>query len=880
MLTKQHILSQVNETDIYEKYVQGFTPEIIGKRNIKSIFNEEDKTPSLSFYKPADKVLFKCFSTGLQGDCFNLIGHLYNFDCKSEFNEILKKICFDFNIQINEGNKISKIWNAEYYSEFTKAAIQYWNQYKITIEILKRYNVRQLKRLKYKTHNNEFESKNIIAFEFDISGRRKIYCPKQENLTKKVFYKTQTKNDVFGLKQVIKSNPNIILICEGEKDSLVANSLGIPSISFQSCNTIPTKDIIRKLTNTGADIVVCYDNDSPGQNAMQNLCEKYNFAEHRIPVNYNDIADYLPSVDIEKAKSDIKESLAKWRKGNNFLISVKNKSYYRTKGATVTKISNFILQVDCMITGLEKPLRQVKLIGSKHQTITLRIPNSIFSSDIRFTEFARDQKGHFSFTGTYRDLQEITNRAFMNCDYYEQAKGVGWINERKLFILSNGIIKDNQFLKADTNGLVDNDLIIPAACNDYINSEDDNNHIKYTTPLCNSKLSMSEFYKLIELSFGKTNSICCLSYLISSINFDWLSKKFTYFPMLNIAGQRGTGKGSLIKMMLSPFTINPKEVGLSNTTSTFLTRKLEQSPCIPVWFDEFLNQLPSKTIQVLKGFYDLIGKSQALKTNDNKTKRTKILSPVIITGEESPSSNEALYSRLICLNLQSLKDTQDSMIDHQNRMRAIGKGVSHLLIDLIELRTEIKNKFDETYDNLISYLNESLIAFDLKPDTRVVKNYALIFSPILIGYKNLKLPIDDSQIRHAVFNIIKQHIKNQESIDEVTVFLNHLIQMASLNMPNKNRLTKNQDYAYDESKDEFYILSSVFSRWGQYARELTGRHSKDPRAIEKYLKSKAYYKKSDRYNFETSNGESKKQQRCKVLVASKLPDFFRNYFIV
>ena len=150
--------------------------------------------------------------------------------------------------------------------------------------------------------------------------------------------------------------------------------------------------------------------------------------------------------------------------------------------------------------------------------------------------------------------------------------------------------------------------------------------------------------------------------MFASLFFDHISRELNFFPLLNIWGKKGTGKSSYAMSLLAPFATDPETTSLQNASPVGFIRKLAQTANVPQWFDEYNNRLKDYKIEALKNIYDLVGKTIGAKTQDSKTRQSKILSPAILTGQEAPTINEAFLSRLIIVSLSKTKHS-----DHQKR---------------------------------------------------------------------------------------------------------------------------------------------------------------------------------------------------------------------
>ena len=888
-ITKNTILASVSDFDIFNHYIPNFDESILNsKKLLTSIFNPNEKNPSLSVYNSKNGIKFKCHSSGHQGDCFQLVADLYNLDNKSQFKQVLETIAADLRLQVQENSFSSDNWIGSYYASFTSKALAYWSAFNVDQKTLNNYYVKQLKSLKYKNKSGvykkfDYESKNLIAFEFSVNGRKKLYVPGQPGLEKKYIIKTQIASDIFGLRQLPKSKLTYILLCEGEKDCLVAAAHNIAAVSFQSAAIYPSNLMVRQLLKHAHYIISCYDNDKAGQSNSFLLEKDFSIIKYTLPAKYNDLADYLPNANSEDFKNLLYSKIKEYRREKNLKISVENNCYIKyekQKNGDTKKIeiSNFIIEVDALVTTEAQPERLIRLISNNITSRTMSVNYEIFNSEIKFHSFV-SSLGNFYFHGSKSDLQEITKLIFRFSDTLDRAHYFGWDSSRKLMILSNGIINENgSFLKPNKLGIF-KDLLIPQSVENYIPSDNDNSHFRF---ISNSHYNLQQFVNSISEVFSPKIALTVFAYILASINFDWLSNSNgRNFPILAIDGQARTGKGTLLKLFLSIFSPEFKEVSLHNMSAKFMPRKLSQTPSIPVWFDEYLNSLSETKIQTLKNFFDLIGRSTAAYTGGNQTKSSRVLSPVIISGEEPPTKNEALYSRTISLSLPTISKDFTAIKKVNDLELEFSQGISHLLATLISYRSSLYQNFENDYNELIKLLQDGILNMNLLLDTRLLKNYAKIFTPLYTLCKSNKsvLNISHQKISVIACDCLVDHISNQILVDDVNVFLQNFIAMNSLPESNINCAREGYDFIYDESSNSLFLRTSVFAKASNFHYQMYHVPGKDPRALEKYIVSKKFYIGRRKKYFRCVGLSKSVQYRCVELDISKCPEFLQDFFI-
>jgi DNA primase len=329
-LNKDKILSHTNCNDIYITFL-GIAE--FPTKNISSPFST-DKKPSFKVYPNGT---FKCYCTGKQGDVWQFVAYLLNLDNKKDFKEVLKTIAIVMNIQLQDDyNSIShiqpsmkatsslpldpNIWNCKTTNcntsheqirkktppkklnvekrGFTLLDLQYWQNFGVEESLLKKYNCNSISSYYWTGTNPIFTKKEALAFVWELEDNHKLYIPNQPNMKIEKKILPPFSKGIFGLEQLGIQKKENIIICEGEKDVLVASSRGFDAVTFGSSSINVKKEQIELLQNNCNNIFVCFDSDIAGINGMNNFLK---FHQHiiaiNLPVNNNikgyDITDYF-----------------------------------------------------------------------------------------------------------------------------------------------------------------------------------------------------------------------------------------------------------------------------------------------------------------------------------------------------------------------------------------------------------------------------------------------------------------------------------------------------------------------------------------------------------------------------------------------------------
>ena len=327
-ISKKLILSRLTEEQIFAFYLG---PEIRSKKLFRSRLRN-DHNPTCSMYRnKSGTLIYKDFATSEHLDCINYVMTLF----KCGYYDALKIIANDFGIikssdlQKNRGKIISKDFKIEEkefskieveLQDFTELELKWWNKYGITPEILKKFNVYSCKHvwlngnlmLKSQQH---FPLFGYYGGKYQGNELWRIYMPKTKTNFK--FMGNWPTKKIQGYDQLPKKG-KLLVITKSLKDSMVLNSLSIPSCSPNSETQFISESVLNDFRSRFDNIVVLFDNDSTGITFMNKLKKQYpDLIYTWIPRKYGvkDISDYYKMYKRKETLNLIKEVLI-WLKNH------------------------------------------------------------------------------------------------------------------------------------------------------------------------------------------------------------------------------------------------------------------------------------------------------------------------------------------------------------------------------------------------------------------------------------------------------------------------------------------------------------------------------------------------------------------------------------
>jgi 5S rRNA maturation endonuclease (ribonuclease M5) len=312
-ITLDWILSKVTEYDIYAKY--------IGQFKVGMIYNSpfrKDKNPSFGIYysKRTKQLLFKDHGTG---ECGNVIKFVSLFTGKTEYNDILSDIVDNLNITNN-----TKLVSSKQYipptetvigvvrQEFTDVDINYWKQFNISINTLKKFNVNSIK---YYLCNGivkgTYKRENPM-YAYKVYNNFKIYRPLADKYTK--WRNNLTDYDIQGYEQLPQKS-DILFITKSMKDVMCLHEMGYPAVSPSSESTFLPKDVLEQLKTRFKRIIILFDRDVAGVKRSRKLSRETGLEAIFINKKFKakDVSDAVKANSFEEIKNWLNETIKNYR---------------------------------------------------------------------------------------------------------------------------------------------------------------------------------------------------------------------------------------------------------------------------------------------------------------------------------------------------------------------------------------------------------------------------------------------------------------------------------------------------------------------------------------------------------------------------------------
>lgn len=313
-ITLEDILKRVTEYDIYQYYMG--KPFKVGKIMCSPL--RIDKQPSFGIFKSSKggNLLWKDQATGETGNVISFVAKKENIQNIDALKKIWEDVLTEKIISSCVGKYIQDMYKnvrttiSITRKNFTKTDDEYWGQYYIDRDLLKKHLVSPIQTFWVNDiKSNIVYTKEKPLYAYEVYDKFQIYNPYGEKEDK--FRTNCGPYDLYGYEQLPWTGKTLI-ITKSKKDVMVLDRLGYNAVAPTGESSIIPERLLKQLKDRFEDIYIFYDNDEPGIKGAEKLSEKTGFKYIYVPIEYykkfgiKDISDFIKAYKVTKSKDLIK----------------------------------------------------------------------------------------------------------------------------------------------------------------------------------------------------------------------------------------------------------------------------------------------------------------------------------------------------------------------------------------------------------------------------------------------------------------------------------------------------------------------------------------------------------------------------------------------
>lgn len=433
--------------------------------------------------------------------------------------------------------------------------------------------------------------------------------------------------------------------------------------------------------------------------------------------------------------------------------------------------TNFIIRPLFLIADDKKPTRIFELENENRVKKTIELQQADVTKLDRFKEKI-EGKGNFLFFERQDKYELFKAYIYEKTEEAQRVTQMGWNNlgEKGFYAFCNGIIYEGKWKPIDEYGIIrleNENFYLPAMSKFHKTNK--TAFVNERRFIHDPKMDIAPelYFNMLQELYGD-NGVVAFCFYIATLFRDIITDSTRSFPILNIYGKKGTGKTEFALFLMALFQNNPEVSNLESTTYYAMGEKCAEVSNMLVHFDEYKNSLSNKHIDFLKGVYDNAGRSKRSSDGEHR-EATRINCGVLITGQEMPTADIALFSRVIFLESQKSERTKEETDKYQKFLKLRNMCPTNITIGLMRYRENFNAGWYDAWKRSLAEI-KSEVDYNVIGE-RFINNWAMM----LASYYCLKsfvndLPFTEQQVHDICIEGLTYQHSLCSSTDEIAVF--------------------------------------------------------------------------------------------------------------
>lgn len=451
-------------------------------------------------------------------------------------------------------------------------------------------------------------------------------------------------------------------------------------------------------------------------------------------------------------------------------IIVKNGCYcsYDKEGDLV-RWSNFTMQPLFHIIDGDNAIRIFRLKNERGTVKELELRQEELVSLNRFKQRV-ESLGFFSFRGDADKLDSLKEYLYSITDSAVQLSKMGWNTAEEVYAFGDGIFADNVLYEVNDLGIVkigDRTFYLPAFSKMHLDQRDAYQFERSFSCREHGEVTLYEYVRRMVQVFGD-NAKVGFAFVLATLFLDVVKQSSKRLALLNIFGRKGTGKTELGTALMSFFVRLNDPPSLATTSMASLNEMLSCAENNLVHLDEYKNELDFRKIELLKQIWGGSGQTKKNMDGDKKVQRTFVRSGVILTGQDAPTRDDALFSRVIHLSYSEVTFSKEAKRNFEEFQAISARGAVHLTVQLLKLRKLFETDYAAHYAvckrQLVAALSEDAV------EDRLLNNWLAPLAAFHTVQTSLELPFEYTDLFNICVGGIRRQNEQLKKNSDIAVF--------------------------------------------------------------------------------------------------------------
>lgn len=436
---------------------------------------------------------------------------------------------------------------------------------------------------------------------------------------------------------------------------------------------------------------------------------------------------------------------------------------YDDEGEAV-RLSNFYLESLYHIKDETNGTRLFRMVNKFNEAVEIEFRESELCSLTTFQQRV-GSVGNYIWRAKIDKLNNVKEYLYRGTRSAERVRKMGWDGINGFFAFGNGVFNGDRFLSVDDLGIVETapsrSFYIPATSKMYENNPEIYQFERLFIHENRSGIKLYDFAVQLVRVFGD-NAKIAFCYLLATLYRDVIFNRTRHFPILNLFGEKGTGKTTLATSLQSFFihSVDPPNLGVTSVPA--MNDRVSQAVNSLVVFDEYKNDLDVRKIAYLKGLWGGGGQTKKNQNTDGMAAQTIISTGIALCGQDKPTQDMALFTRVLFLAFSKTSFSKPERDAYEDLVAMCSLGNTHLTLEVLGHRQLFEKNFSNAYSLTKSELSK--IVEGEKIHDRIFGNWIIPLAAFRTLESVLSLPFSyNDLLTVAVAGMRLQNETAQES---------------------------------------------------------------------------------------------------------------------
>lgn len=362
------------------------------------------------------------------------------------------------------------------------------------------------------------------------------------------------------------------------------------------------------------------------------------------------------------------------------------------------------------------------------------------------------------FTGSSNQLERIMQRQLDNPKIVQTVDFIGYSAQHKAYILGPVAVKGGRVIEANAEDYFEIDRLAIKTLQRSIKLDINLDPAEYTR----------DWYRHLWNAFG-ARGVVALAYWVGSLFAEQIRAEHKSFPFLEIVGEPGAGKTTLIQFLWKLFGRDYEGFDPSKSTSAGRMRTFTQVSNLPIVLIESDRETKTGGQAHVKSFdWDELKdayngnsiRTTGVKTGGNETYDPPFRASFVISQNNPVQASQAIMERICHMTFGTKGFTPLSFEAAKALERIDGDSVSGFLLEVLKHEAEITDLINDQAEPLARWIMEQ----DGITKPRIAKNHG----QLLAGVQALRLvvpDITDAHLAEVTDLLVNMARERQQSIN-------------------------------------------------------------------------------------------------------------------